>query len=103
MRRHTTKMGAPKWELHSVAHVDWKPDPSGAWTTIHALKDNGVRIDVFDKNDEPLFSIAGNPEDVRKALARTDWGLTQSGEHLAYIGYELARAALLGPENYVQD
>lgn len=87
-----------KWTLVSVDFTNWLPDDTGMYAVIHPEIDQ-VRVDMLDAKDIPVRSYQGQARDVYKQIAR-DFPLSR--EHAAYIGFELARAELLGAE-YHQD
>lgn len=92
------------WELIKVEHVEWEQDASGYYTLINFIEDDIIRLDFMTSNDFPAISFQGIASDVRKAFARytEENGMMLSAEHMAYIGYEIARAELM-QALYVQD
>lgn len=94
-----------KWKLIEVEPLEWKQDKSGFYCLINVIESRGdIRVDLMTSTDSPAVSFQGKPADVRKYLARytEQHGLMLSAEHMAYIGYEIARAEYFGTE-YVQD
>lgn len=98
-----------KWKLIEVEHIDWKQDKSGFYTLINVVDvgkfaNNVIRVDFMTSTHSPAVSFQGSPPDVRKHIARyvESEGLALSAEHIAYIGYEIARAEILG-KDYIQD
>lgn len=63
-----------------------------------------IRLDILTSDHSPAISFQGTATAVRKHVMRyaeeNGWDL--SYEHIAYIGYELARAEMLGSD-YIQD
>ena len=108
------------WELIEVTtEPEWQQDGSGVYVVVHRVEEpsvhkgiSGVRIAVrvdlmTCSTDEPLRSWIGDSEAVRKAVMQWIDGPAPrgsicrlSGEHAAYIGSEIARAA--SDPNYVQ-
>ena len=93
-----------KWELIEVGNVEWMQDKSGYYTLINALPDGRVRLDFMTSDHTAAVSFAGNASDVRKRFAQytEENGMMLSAEHMAYIGYEIARAEIL-LDSYIQD
>jgi hypothetical protein len=93
-----------KWKLINVENIEWEQDKSGYYSIINPLPDGNVRLDILTSTHSPAWSWQGEASDVRKCFARyseqNGWSL--SAEHIAYIGYELARAEILG-KDYIQD
>ena len=92
------------WELIEVPHIEWQQDKSGYYTLINVLPDGRIRLDFMTIDNVPNVSFAGEASDVRKAFARYTEknGTMLSAEHMAYVGYEIARAEIL-LNSYVQD
>jgi hypothetical protein len=96
------------WELRTISDLDWVQDDSGVYTLISGKSDNEVRLDVMNASDNmPVISFDGTPDNVGKAFARwsdnEEHGFRRiSIEHACYIGRELARAGIMGPD-FVQD
>lgn len=93
-----------KWKIINVKKTEWEQDKSGFYCIINVVSDNAVRLDVLTSNHSPAISFQGEAADVRKYAMKyaEKQGWPLSLEHAAYIGYELARAEMLG-EDYVQD
>lgn len=93
-----------KWELIEVEHVEWEQDKSGFYCLVNVLSDGQIRLDLLTPTHSPAISFSGEAADVRKFAARyvEENGLMLSAEHMAYIGYEIARAEIL-LNSYVQD
>lgn len=92
------------WKLIEVEPLEWMQDKSGYYTLINFVGDNIIRLDFMTSTDMPLVSFQGIASDVRKAFARYTEknGMMLSAEHMAYVGYEIARAELM-QGLYVQD
>lgn len=92
------------WKLIEVEHVDWKQDKSGFYCLINVLESGEIRLDLMTSTDSPAVSFQGQAADVRKFVAKyvEQQGWMLSAEHMAYIGYEIARAEIL-EDSYVQD
>ena len=93
-----------KWELIEVGNVEWMQDKSGYYTLINVLPDGRIRLDFMAGDHTAAVSFAGNASDVRKCFARYTEknGMMLSAEHMAYVGYEIARAEIL-LDSYIQD
>jgi hypothetical protein len=91
------------WKLIDCDEKEWTQDESGHYTIVNNIGPKTVRLDLMTTSDMPVISFEGTAENVRKhAMAYADKNaLNVSLEHASYIGRELARAELLGPE-YVQ-
>jgi hypothetical protein len=94
------------WQLNRVdTDIEYVPDAYGIFVYINwDLLTDSVRLDIM-KNDVPLQSFAGTANNVRKHTIRwlfdnATWLLTW--QHIAYIGYELARCDAERID-YVQD
>ena len=96
------------WGLRTITEArEWRQDGSGMVSTVSMFLNpiTPVRLDIYTEAFEPIVSVVGNADAVRKAFV--DWldvegiDITFSAEHISYIGAELARAELLR-ENYVQ-
>ncbi len=93
-----------QWKLIEVEHVEWEQDKSGFYCLINPLADGLIRLDLMTSTHSPAVSFQGQAADVRKFVAKytEQQGWILSAEHMAYIGYEIARAELM-QALYVQD
>ena len=93
-----------KWKLIKVKNIEWQQDKSGFYCLVNVLSDEELRLDILTSDHSPSISFQGKAENVRKHAMKyaEQQGWSISLEHAAYIGYELARAEILG-KNYVQD
>lgn len=92
------------WELIKVLKTEWRQDDSKYYSLIAYVGPDHVRLDLMLHIQEPVISFQGQADDVRKAAMQyiDENCCNISAEHAAYIGSELAKAAMLKNE-YVQD
>lgn len=107
-----------KWILIKVPDTEWQQDKSGFYCIINVVdcialgslcKTTGydnviVRLDILTSDHSPAVSFQGTAANVRKYAMKyaEEHGWSISLEHAAYIGYELAKAEMLG-KDYIQD
>ncbi|KKN71927.1 hypothetical protein LCGC14_0415730 [marine sediment metagenome] len=103
-----------EWKLIECEDVPCIIDNSGVYTVINRLIETeygkgagvtykGIRVDIMSSADNPLVSIQGEANAVRKSVIT--WLILHavmpvSTEHASYIGYEIMRAR--SEANYVQ-
>jgi len=105
--RHSENGGTPmicepRWELQQCQQTAWQQDESGVHAIISRIPTTPmVRVDIMTHGGEPVRSFEGLPRDVYKHITRRY--PTLSREHCAYLGYEIARCAMLPRGDYVQE
>lgn len=97
------------WQLNTVTADngrEWIQDNSGMYTTI-AYKNDIVRVDIFNVNNDPMESFQAKTEDadfLRRAvldyMENIAWHCL-SQEHSSYIGAEIIRACY-EKSNFIQ-
>lgn len=93
-----------KWQLIRAEDTEWEQDKSGYYCLINPLPNGEIRLDILTSTHSPAISFEGKAQNVYKCAMRyaEEHGWSLSYEHIAYIGYELAMAEILG-KDYIQD